>query len=113
VFCGVIVTPPPALQVFHRTPAYEDGTLCPGDELMTVNGVGLKGLSRKQAADIIQGEKVRQAREGTGRGGGKEERKEQVEWKKGREEGRRGGRRKGRRREEERGGKKGGGMGRE
>ena len=30
---------------------------------MSVNGVSLKGLSRKQAADIIQGEKVRKARE--------------------------------------------------
>lgn len=47
------------VQVFHRTPAYDDGTLCPGDELITVNGVSLKGLSRKQAADIIQGEKGR------------------------------------------------------
>lgn len=47
-----------SLQVFHRTPAYEDGSLCPGDELITVNGVSLRGLSRKQAADIIQGEKV-------------------------------------------------------
>ena len=46
-------------QVFHRTPAYEDGSLCPGDELVTVNEVTLRGLSRKQAADIIQGEKVR------------------------------------------------------
>ena len=45
-------------QVFHRTPAYEDGSLCPGDELVSVNGVGLKGLSRKQTADIIQAEKV-------------------------------------------------------
>lgn len=45
-------------KVFHRTPAYEDGNLCPGDELVTVNGVSLRGLSRKQAADIIQGEKV-------------------------------------------------------
>lgn len=44
--------------MFHRTPAYEDGSLCPGDELVTVNGVTLRGLSRKQAADIIQGEKV-------------------------------------------------------
>ena len=28
-----------------------------------MNGVGLRGLSRKQAADIIQGEKVRGGRE--------------------------------------------------
>ncbi len=49
------LTPP---QVFHRTPAYDDGSLCPGDELVSVNGVSLKGLSRKQTADVIQAEKV-------------------------------------------------------
>lgn len=48
--------------MFHRTPAFEDGSLCPGDELVTVNGVALRGLSRKQAADIIQGEKVGESR---------------------------------------------------
>lgn len=46
------------IQVFHRTPAYEDGSLCPGDELVSVNGHSLKGFSRKQTADLIQGEKV-------------------------------------------------------
>ncbi|XP_064406147.1 PRKCA-binding protein-like isoform X2 [Halichondria panicea] len=45
------------VQVFHRTPAYDDGSLCPGDELVSVNGVSLKGLSRKQTADVIQAEK--------------------------------------------------------
>ena len=43
--------------MFHRTPAYADGSLCPGDELVAVNGVSLRGHSRKQTADIIQGEK--------------------------------------------------------
>lgn len=47
------------LQVFHRTPAYENGSLCPGDELVTVNGTSLRGLSRKQTADMIQSSKVR------------------------------------------------------
>ena len=46
------------LQVFHRTPAYEDGSLCPGDELVSVNDTVLRGMSRKQTADIIQAEKV-------------------------------------------------------
>ena len=51
-------SPPP--QVFHRTPAYEDGSLCPGDELVTVSGVSLRGYSRKQTADLIQSSKVSQ-----------------------------------------------------
>ena len=52
---------PPSLppQVFHRTPAYDDGSLCPGDELVTVNSASLRGLSRKQTADMIQSSKVR------------------------------------------------------
>ena len=45
-------------QVFHRTPAFEDGSLCPGDELVSVNNKTLKGFSRKQTADLIQSEKV-------------------------------------------------------
>ena len=49
---------PLSLQVFHRTPAYEDGSLCPGDELVAVNGASLRGLSRKQTADMIQSSKV-------------------------------------------------------
>ena len=44
--------------MFHRTPAYENGSLCPGDELVSVNGHSLRGFSRKQTADLIQGEKV-------------------------------------------------------
>lgn len=42
------------VQVFHRTPAYEDGSLCPGDELVAVNGVSLRGYTRKETADVIQ-----------------------------------------------------------
>jgi hypothetical protein len=52
-FCPVLYV----VQVFHRTPAYEDGSLCPGDELVAVNGASLRGLSRKQTADMIQSSK--------------------------------------------------------
>ena len=64
-FHSLLFSPPSPLpslppQVFHRTPAYEDGSLCPGDELVTVNGVSLKGYSRKQTADLIQSSTVSQ-----------------------------------------------------
>lgn len=49
---------------------------------MTVNGVSLKGLSRKQAADIIQGEKVRKAK-GNWRSVGQGEEGKVTERKKG------------------------------
>jgi PDZ domain-containing secreted protein len=52
-FCPVLYV----VQVFHRSPAHEDGSLCPGDELMLVNGGSLRGLSRKQTADMIQSAK--------------------------------------------------------
>ena len=45
--------------MFHRTPAYDEGSLCPGDELMSVNGTIVKEMSRKQTADLIQGTKAR------------------------------------------------------
>ena len=45
-------------QVFHRTPAYDEGSLAPGDELVTINGTYLKGLTRKETAELIQNVKV-------------------------------------------------------
>ena len=42
------------VQVFHRSPAADDGSLAPGDELVNVNGTSLHGLSRRETARIIQ-----------------------------------------------------------
>ena len=47
------------VQVFHRTPAAEDGSLQPGDELVSVNGTALTKCSRKEAANMIQEIKVK------------------------------------------------------
>ena len=60
--------------MFHRTPAYEDGSLCPGDELVAVNGVSLRGYTRKETADVIQSSHVRQEGGGEGRRVGGQER---------------------------------------
>lgn len=49
-FCNVLYI----VQVFHRTPAYVSGSLCPGDELTSVNGTSLKGYTRKETATLIQ-----------------------------------------------------------
>lgn len=46
------------VQVFHRTPAADDGSLAPGDELVNVNGTSLQGLSRRETARIIQEARV-------------------------------------------------------
>ena len=46
------------VQVFHRTPASDEGTLFPGDELVEVNGTALHGLSRRETAKLIQEAKV-------------------------------------------------------
>lgn len=46
------------VQVFHRTPAAEDGRLQPGDELISVNGTTLTKRSRKEVANMIQQTKV-------------------------------------------------------
>ena len=46
------------VQVFHRTPAADDGSLSPGDELVNVNGTSLQGLSRRETARIIQEARV-------------------------------------------------------
>ena len=46
------------VQVFHRTPAADDGSLCPGDELVEVNGTNLQGLTRRETAKLIQETKV-------------------------------------------------------
>ena len=46
------------VQVFHRTPAADDGSLAPGDELVNVNGTSLHGLSRRETARIIQESRV-------------------------------------------------------
>lgn len=46
------------VQVFHRTPASDDGSLAPGDELVNVNGTSLQGLSRRETARIIQEARV-------------------------------------------------------
>ena len=47
------------VQVFHRTPAAEDGSLQPGDELVSINGTALIKRSRKEAASMIQEIKVK------------------------------------------------------
>uniref|UniRef100_A0A1X7V7Q8 PRKCA-binding protein n=2 Tax=Amphimedon queenslandica TaxID=400682 RepID=A0A1X7V7Q8_AMPQE len=49
-FCPVVYI----VQLFHRTPAYEDGSLCPGDQLVSINGTSLVEYTRKQTADLIQ-----------------------------------------------------------
>jgi C-terminal processing protease CtpA/Prc len=46
------------VQVFHRTPAADDGSMCPGDELVEVNGTSLQGLTRRETAKLIQEAKV-------------------------------------------------------
>lgn len=42
------------VQVFENTPAWSEGTLKAGDELIAVNGRGLKGMTKVQAAKFIQ-----------------------------------------------------------
>ena len=42
------------VQVFHRTPAAVDGSLQPGDELVSINDVTLKKRTRKEVASTIQ-----------------------------------------------------------
>jgi len=42
------------VQVFHRTPAAVDGSLQPGDELISINDVTLKKRTRKEVAKMIQ-----------------------------------------------------------
>lgn len=46
------------VQVFHRTPAAEDGSLQPGDELVSINGTTLTKRNRKEVASMIQETKV-------------------------------------------------------
>lgn len=46
------------IQVFDNTPTARDGTLEPGDELIAINGVSVKGASRTEAAQAIQESKV-------------------------------------------------------
>jgi C-terminal processing protease CtpA/Prc len=41
-------------QVFENTPAWKEGTLQAGDELVAVNGRSLKGMTKVQAAKFIQ-----------------------------------------------------------
>ena len=40
--------------MFENTPAWKDGILNAGDELIAVNGRSLKGMSKVQAAKFIQ-----------------------------------------------------------
>ncbi|XP_063681323.1 PRKCA-binding protein-like [Bolinopsis microptera] len=42
------------VQVFENTPAWKEGTLKAGDELMAVNTRSLKGMTKVQAAKFIQ-----------------------------------------------------------
>ena len=46
------------VQVFHRTPAAEDGSLQPGDELVSINDTTLTKRNRKEVASMIQETKV-------------------------------------------------------
>lgn len=43
------------IQVFDNSPTALDGTLQPGDELIAINGVSVKGCSKSEAAQAIQG----------------------------------------------------------
>lgn len=45
------------IQVFDNTPASRDGTLQPGDEVLAINGVSVKGAAKSEAAQAIQGSK--------------------------------------------------------
>lgn len=42
------------IQVFDNSPTALDGTLSPGDELIAINGVSVKGCSKSEAAQAIQ-----------------------------------------------------------
>lgn len=42
------------IQIFDNTPASQDGTLAPGDEITAINGVSAKGSTRTEAAQAIQ-----------------------------------------------------------
>lgn len=43
------------IQIFDNTPVSKDGTLEPGDEITAINGVSVKGTTRTEAAQAIQG----------------------------------------------------------
>lgn len=43
------------IQVFDNSPTALDGTLLPGDELTAINGISVKGCSKSEAAQAIQG----------------------------------------------------------
>lgn len=45
------------IQIFDGSPAAEDGTLQPGDEILAINNVPIKGSSKSEAAQAIQGSK--------------------------------------------------------
>lgn len=45
------------IQVFDNTPTARDGTLQPGDEILAINGVSVKGANKSEAAQAIQGSK--------------------------------------------------------
>lgn len=45
------------IQVFDNTPTARDGTLQPGDEILAINGVSVKGANKSDAARAIQGSK--------------------------------------------------------
>lgn len=45
------------IQVFDNTPTARDGTLQPGDEILAINGISVKGASKSEAAQAIQSSK--------------------------------------------------------
>ena len=45
------------IQIFDNTPASQNGTLEPGDEITAINGVSVKGSTRTEAAQAIQSSK--------------------------------------------------------
>ncbi|CAF1169375.1 unnamed protein product [Rotaria sordida] len=42
------------VQIFDNTPASKDGSLAAGDEIVTINGISVKGQTRTEAAKLIQ-----------------------------------------------------------
>lgn len=47
------------VQVFDNTAASKDGTLAAGDEILSVNGESVKGMTKTQVAKFIQACEVR------------------------------------------------------
>lgn len=46
------------VQIFDATPAFEDGHIQAGDEIVSVNSISVKGKTKVEAARLIQSFKV-------------------------------------------------------